>query len=210
MFSDPDNLNAIRFCFAATGNKNAANFGEVQCAMDNDVTAATGETGQVAINRFVEGNTDLNQPDNLAFQPVTGNLYVIEDNSGGADVWACLPDGADTDIKTDGCMKVLTIADTSAEPTGFIFTPDGTQAYVNIQHSADGNMPLVDDFRTDDLILLSGFDVNSVDTSADFGQFVENELALESQALFGFRGSSDPCADIAPDNLIALLTYNCI
>lgn len=213
MFSDPNNPNAARFCFAVTGNKFGANFGEVQCAIDTDITAATGETGEVMINRFLEGDPDLNQPDNLAFQPVTGNLYVIEDNSGDADVWACLPDGADMDIKTDGCMKVLTLADASAEPTGFIFSPNGTSAYFNIQHSADGNMPLVDDFRTDDLILLSGFNVASVDASADFGMFVETERALASQSLFGFGASggtpSDPCANIPPDDLLARLTFGC-
>ncbi len=217
-FGDANSPHRVRFCFAATGNKSAANYGEVQCAIDSDITAATGETGQVVINRFVEGNPDLNQPDNLAFQPVTNNLYVIEDNSGGADVWACLPDGADTDIKTDGCVKVLTLADTSAEPTGFIFTPDGKQAYVNIQHSADGNMPLVDDFRTDDLILVSGFDVGTYDSSADFGRFVENELADASQLFFGFGPTpsdddgtnNDPRADIPTDDLLSRIVLGCL
>ena len=26
---------------------------------------------------------------------------------------------------TDGCIKVFTVKDTTAEPTGFIFAPDG-------------------------------------------------------------------------------------
>ena len=64
------------------------------------------------------------QPDNFAFQPKTGNHYVIEDNPNG-DIFACLPDGADRDIKTDGCVKILSVKDTSAEPTGFKFTADG-------------------------------------------------------------------------------------
>ena len=153
MYNDTDNPNAVRFCFAATGNKAASNYGEVQCAIDRDITVASGETGEVVINRFIEGDPELNQPDNLAFQPVTGVLYVIEDNPNG-DIWACLPDGTDRDVKSDGCVRLLQLADESAEPTGLIFTPDGTEAYFNIQHSADGNMPLVDDFRTDDLIRL--------------------------------------------------------
>ena len=72
-------------------------------------------------------------------------------------MWACLPDGADADIKSDGCVRLLKL------PTGLPSQPVfssrrmAPQAYFAIQHSADGNMPLVDDFRTDDLIRLSGF-----------------------------------------------------
>jgi hypothetical protein len=43
----------------------------------------------VVANRFVEGDTDFNSFDNFAFQPVTGNLYVLEDAVNG-DVFACL------------------------------------------------------------------------------------------------------------------------
>ena len=62
---------------------------------------------------FVEGDGDFNSIDNLAFQPHSGNLYVIEDHSNG-DVFACLPDGADRDIKSDGCVKILSVRDRSA------------------------------------------------------------------------------------------------
>ncbi len=191
MFSDPNFPNAVRFCFAATGNAAGSNFGEVQCAVDTDVTAITGETGQVVINRFIEGDDELNQPDNLAFQPHTGILYVIEDNPNG-DVWACLPDGLDLDVKSDGCIRVFTLTDPSAEPTGFIFTPDGRNAIFNIQHSADGNMPLVDDFRTDDLILLTGFNVKRrFSRTPDFGLFVDNILESSSRTLFGISAKPD-------------------
>ncbi|MEK7139287.1 MAG: hypothetical protein AAB817_01160 [Patescibacteria group bacterium] len=63
----------------------------------------------------------------------------------------------DRNIKSDGCVKILSVKDTSAEPTGFFFSADGRTAYVSIQHSDDDNMPLVDDFRTDDLIKITGF-----------------------------------------------------
>ena len=49
------------------------------------------------VNRFIEGDTELNSVDNLAFQPHTGILYVIEDHSNG-DVFACLPDGPDREV----------------------------------------------------------------------------------------------------------------
>ena len=187
LFSDPDQPDAIRFCFAVTGNHAGSNYGEVQCAIDRDVTAATGTTGEIVLNRFVEGSPEFSQPDNLAFQPTTGVMFVVEDNGtsqGNSDVWACLPDGADDDIKSDGCVRLLKIADGSAETTGFLFTPDGSQAYFAIQHSADGNMPLVDDFWTDDLIRLSGFRVRSL--KYDFGARTAYRLERQSYRYFGF------------------------
>lgn len=152
----------LRFCWTNTGNEGGAHYGEVVCGIDTapmTVPAADAE-GKVAftteVNRFVEGDADLNSVDNLAFQPGTGILYVIEDHPNG-DVWACLPDGADRDIKTDGCIKMLSVKDTSAEPTGFVFADDGMTAYVNIQHSDDTAMPKADDYGTDDMIRITGF-----------------------------------------------------
>ena len=143
----------VRFCWANTGRESAYNYGEVVCAVDlNPVDAGS----TVIANRFVEGDTDFNSVDNLAFQPLSGNLYVIEDHKNG-DVFACLPDGADRDIKSDGCIKILSVKDSSAEPTGFMFSADGKTAYVAIQHSRDGLMPQVDDYATDDVLKISGF-----------------------------------------------------
>ncbi|WP_181699447.1 alkaline phosphatase PhoX [Chthonobacter albigriseus] len=152
----------IRFCFANTGNEAARNYAEVICAVDQkplEIPTADAK-GKVkfttVFNRFVEGDADFNSFDNLDFQPGTGTLYVVEDHSNG-DIFACLPDGADRDIKTDGCVKMLSVKDTSAEPTGFIFDASGTVAYVSIQHSDDKAMPKVDGFATDDLIRITGF-----------------------------------------------------
>jgi len=147
---------AVRFCFTNTGNVSGRNFGEVMCLVDSAPEVAIPAPTNVVINRFLEGDPDMNQPDNLEFQPRTGNVYVIEDNPNG-DIFACLKDGADRDIKTDGCVKILSVTDTSAEPTGFTFTADGTVAIVAIQHSNDGNMPLVDGFPTDDILIITGF-----------------------------------------------------
>lgn len=165
----------IRFCWANTGNEGAENYGEVLCGIDSNPTgsnslkvdggtgleylADTGETRGYAVttvNRFVEGDTDFNSVDNLAFQPHSGNLYVIEDHNNG-DIFACLPDGGDRDIKTDGCVKILSVKDSSAEPTGFMFSADGRTAYLSIQHSRDGLMPQVDNYGTDDVLRISGF-----------------------------------------------------
>jgi len=176
LHSDPTYTGeGVRFCWANTGREAAENYGEILCGIDsnplgsNNLTidsrtgleylADYGETRGYAVasvNRFAEGDEDFNSFDNLAFQPRTNNLYVIEDHANG-DVFACLPDGADRDIKTDGCVKILSVRDTSAEPTGFTFSADGRTAYVSIQHSRDGLMPKVDDYATDDVLKITGF-----------------------------------------------------
>ena len=156
VFHDEANPDAVRFCWTNTGNEDAGNYAEVMCGVDSAPLTASASERTVVVNRFVEGDTDFNSFDNLAFQPHTGALYVIEDHPNG-DIFACLRDGADRDIKTDGCVKMLSVKDSSAEPTGFIFDATGTRAYVSIQHSNDDNMPLVDDYRTDDVLMITGF-----------------------------------------------------
>lgn len=147
-----------RFCWTNTGNEEGAHYGEVVCGIDAAPLVANPGQRTVLVNRFVEGDPDFNQPDNFAFQPKTGNHYVIEDHPNG-DIFACLPDGKDRDIKTDGCVKILSVKDSSAEPTGFKFSADGKTAYLSIQHSDDTNMPKVDDYATDDIIKITGFKI---------------------------------------------------
>jgi secreted PhoX family phosphatase len=175
----------IRFCVANTGNASAANYGEVLCAIDTNPNVGSSTTGTVSINRFIEGDTQLNQPDNLEFQVGSGIVYVIEDNGFG-DIWACLPDGGDRDIKSDGCVRVVSLRDSSAEPTGFMFHPDGTKAYVVVQHSADPSEAKVDDYATDDLIVIEGFASVPSSVAMSFGLGVSTRLSEESRALFGF------------------------
>jgi hypothetical protein len=155
-FVDVTNRRAVRFCWTNTGNSGAANFAEVMCAVDRSPDTATPTQQSVVVSRFIEGDEDFNAFDNLEFQKPSGNLYVIEDNNNG-DVFACLPDGADRDRKSDGCVKVLSVADSSAEPTGFTFTTDGRRAFLSIQHSNDANMPQIDDYGTDDVLMITGF-----------------------------------------------------
>ncbi|QYZ68742.1 alkaline phosphatase PhoX [Neotabrizicola shimadae] len=151
----------VRFCWADTGNEGARNYAEVMCAVDYPanvpVADAEGKISFTAmVQRFVQGDEEANSFDNLDFQPGTGNLYVLEDHPNG-DIWACLRDGADRDLTTDGCIRVASVKDTSAEPTGFIFAADGKTAYVSIQHSDDTNMAKVDDYGTDDIVKITGF-----------------------------------------------------
>ena len=156
MFKSPEHPNAVRFCWTNTGNEDVFNYAEVMCGGDFD---PTNPKSTVIVNRFVEGDQDFNSFDNLEFQPRTGNLYVIEDHENG-DIFACLPNGADRDIKSDGCVKILSVKDSSAEPTGFIFSEDGTTAYLSIQHSDDGLMPKYDDYPTDDVVRITGFKIH--------------------------------------------------
>ncbi|MEK7758097.1 MAG: alkaline phosphatase PhoX [Pseudomonadota bacterium] len=160
LYRDAANPQAVRFCWTNTGNEGAKHYAEVMCCVDSAPLAAVANQRSVVVNRFVEGDTDANSFDNLAFQPVTGNLYVIEDHNNG-DIWACLPDGADRDLKSDGCVKILSVKDSSAEPTGFFFAADGRTAFVSIQHSNDGLMPKLDDYGTDDILMITGFKVKT-------------------------------------------------
>ena len=160
LYRDAANPQAVRFCWANTGNEGAKHYAEVVCGVDSAPLTAVANQRSVVVNRFVEGDTDANSFDNLAFQPVTGNLYAIEDHNNG-DIWACLPDGADRDIKSDGCVKILSVKDSSAEPTGFFFTSDGRTAFVSIQHSNDSLMPKLDDYGTDDILMITGFKVRT-------------------------------------------------
>jgi hypothetical protein len=155
-YQDELNPEAVRFCWANTGNEGAKNYAEVVCGVESAPLIADNTQRTVVVNRFVEGDTDFNSFDNLEFQPRTGNVYVIEDHNNG-DIFACLPDGMDRDIKTDGCVKMLSVKDSSAEPTGFLFDASGRTAYVSIQHSNDANMPLVDGYPTDDVLKITGF-----------------------------------------------------
>ena len=61
-------------------------------------------------------------------------------------------------VKADRCVKILSVKDSSAEPTGFIFSADGKTAYVSIQHSDDTNVSNFDDYATDDVLVITGFD----------------------------------------------------
>lgn len=149
----------IRFCWTNTGNKKADHYGEVMCAVDSQPLTADIKRASVNVQRFIEGDPQFNSVDNLAFQPITGNLYVLEDDKHG-EIYACLPDGQDRDQKSDGCIRVLAVVDPSAEPTGLAFSADGKTAYLSIQHSKDHGMPLVDDYPTDDILRITGFQMS--------------------------------------------------
>jgi hypothetical protein len=160
-----------RVCWTNTGRvtngdgsaiEDAANYGEVVCLVDEPDDSAT--SGAVPlVTRFIIGDPDLNMPDNVAFQPHTGRLVVLEDgevevlNADGSlrelrgdDIWMCLPDGDDRDLLSDGCIRIASLRDPDSEPTGFIFDATGERAFVNLQHRSTGNGAL---------LMISGFNV---------------------------------------------------
>jgi Alkaline phosphatase PhoX len=145
----------FRACWANTGRMSNG-FGslvetggvnsEVMCLVEEPSTAPTGFTP--IVSRFVPGNPTAQMYDNVAFQPHTGNLVILEDGPvnvvvgtnptvtqrRGNDLWICLPDGADDDTQTDGCVRFGSLMDTTSEPTGFIFLGSGEEAFVSLQH----------------------------------------------------------------------------
>jgi secreted PhoX family phosphatase len=150
----------FRACWANTGRmshgggslvENGAVYSEVMCLVEEPPSAAVPAppTGTIPrVERFIAGNRQANMFDNVAFQPRTGNLVVLEDGAvnvvtslqppqsevRGNDLWICLPDGADDDTQSDGCVRFASLRDTSSEPTGFIFLGSGEEAFVSLQH----------------------------------------------------------------------------
>lgn len=137
----------VKMCWTNTGRmsnggnsvvETGAIYGEVVCMEDNNNVPF--------VTRFYAGGPDANYFDNLDFQPKTGNMVVLEDGEvevvlpdgstelRGNDLWMLLPDGADRDVQSDGAIKIMSLKDTSSEPTGFIFDATGETAYVNLQH----------------------------------------------------------------------------
>ena len=79
---------------------------------------------------------------------------------GGAtndSVWACLPDGDDSDVLSDGCVRVLNSLDGVGEWTGIEFLADGKSFLINHQHrTQDGR----DVAETTDMLRVTGLAVN--------------------------------------------------
>lgn len=152
-----------RFCWTNTGVSSLRNWGEVLCATETvNAAAPTGTTPEV--QPFVLGTPQMNQPDNLEFQPGTGIVYVIEDSPNldgttgvAGDVWACLRDGADDDTLSDGCVRVVSVTTLGAEPTGFAFDASGTKAYLIVQHSPENAATPLLEGTYDELLVVSGF-----------------------------------------------------
>jgi secreted PhoX family phosphatase len=174
----------FRACWANTGRmshtdsslvENSGVKAEIMCLVENPPSTAAPNpvTGSIpTVDRFVAGSEERGMFDNVAFQPHTGNLVILEDNSvdsvkslnplvtekRGNDLWICLPDGDDDDVLTDGCVRFASIRDTSAEPSGFKFIGSGESGYLSVQHRAinDSHGPT----NHGALVKISGFKVS--------------------------------------------------
>src|SRR5262245_48000244 len=136
----------VRVCTNNTGDEENHLFGETTCITDGTVKQAEANKAQPEIQPFVIGGTSkgINMPDNIAFQPGRGNVLLHE----GADTplevthnnapWACLPDGPDQLLLSDGCIRVGTLNDLTAEWTGGIFDATGSRFFVSVQHNISG------------------------------------------------------------------------
>jgi Alkaline phosphatase PhoX len=153
----------VRVCFPNTGSDTDQNYGEVVCLEDTPADDTTKwPTGAMpVVHQFVVGDPQLRMPDNIDFQPGTGIMYLNMDATTSAeddsftndDVWACLPDGDDHDLLTDGCVRVATLLDGEAEFTGIAFTGDGTSFYQVLQHRTQDGRAVP---NTTDIIKVSG------------------------------------------------------
>jgi len=151
----------VRFCWNNTGNDAQDNWGETLCLEDAPTAASGFPTGRrPVVEPFVIGNPQLRMPDNLDFQPGTGILYVLMDATTTAEggttndsVWACLPDGADLDVLSDGCVRVLNSLDGVGEWSGIEFLGDGKSFLINHQHRTQDGRAVPE---TTDMLWVSG------------------------------------------------------
>ncbi len=60
------------------------------------------------------------------------------------DIWSCLDDGADDDSLSDGCIRVVTLNDLTAETTGGLFDQSGRRYYFSVQHNVTGYGTIVE------------------------------------------------------------------
>lgn len=134
----------VRFCVNNTGKESARNYGQTVCVEDGSIADSATNTAAPEIQFFVLGNPELDMMDNIAQNPRT-HVFALEEDSDSVDegrnndIWACLPDGPDFDLQSDGCVRFASLNDLTAESTGGIFDGTGRNYYVSIQHNITGH-----------------------------------------------------------------------
>jgi secreted PhoX family phosphatase len=141
---------SIRFCGNNTGREQAHYYGETICVSDGALAAASTNAAVPQVQVLVAGSSEFNMPDNIAYQPGRGNWIIHEDaettfeRPHNNDLWSCLDDGADSDLQSDGCLRIASLNDLSAEWTGGFFDATGEHFYVSVQHNKSGHGVLLD------------------------------------------------------------------
>jgi secreted PhoX family phosphatase len=72
-------------------------------------------------------------------------------------VWACLPDGTDPDLLSDGCLRVMNLRDGNAEFSGIEFLGDGRSFLIHLQHRTQDGRAVPE---TTDQLLISGLSIH--------------------------------------------------
>jgi secreted PhoX family phosphatase len=155
-----DSTQTVKVCGPNTGNEgDDHNWGEVICISDGTFNASTTNTAIPELQNFVIGTSEQAMMDNVAFQPGRKNWIFHEDgdiavNGKNNDLWSCLPDGADADSLSDGCIRIATLNDRpnsfpgfnpeGAEWTGGVFDATGKHFYVSVQHNVTGKGVVLD------------------------------------------------------------------
>jgi hypothetical protein len=135
----------VRFCGNNTGNEGSnQNYGETICVTDGTLDEAVANTATPEVQYLVIGYPDFAMMDNIAYQPGRGNWLIQEDGDGpevgrNNDIFSCLDDGYDADLLSDGCVRVLTVNDLTAETSGGIFDATGRRYWVSVQHNITGH-----------------------------------------------------------------------
>jgi len=143
----------VRFCGNNTGNEpDDQSWGETVCISDGTLATSAANTAVPEVRLLVAGSPALAMPDNIAYQPGRGNWVIHEDaetvtdlqGPHNDDLWDCLEDGQDPDLQSDGCIRIATLNDLTAEWTGGIFDASGRHFYVSVQHNISGAGAILD------------------------------------------------------------------
>lgn len=140
----------VRFCGNNTGNEATDHdWGETICITDGTLTQALANTAVPEVQFLVLGSADFAMMDNIAYDAKHGNFIINEDGDGAEfgrnnDIWSCLDDGDDADDQSDGCLRVATLNDLTAESTGGLMDKYGDHYYVSIQHNVTGHGVVLD------------------------------------------------------------------
>jgi hypothetical protein len=135
----------VRLCGNNTGNEGDDRYdGETICLADGTIEEAADTTplSTPEVQYLVIGYPEFAMMDNIAYQPGRGNWVIHEDGDqllGNNDLWDCLDDGADDNLLSDGCIRIGTLNDLTAEWTGGIFDATGTRFFVSVQHNVTGH-----------------------------------------------------------------------